>query len=156
MSIRVGDKAPDFTLMNQLGFKIRLYDIIGLENIVLFFYPKDDSLVCIKEACAFRDNYEVFQKYGAEIIGISSDSEKSHKNFAKNHRLPYTLLSDKGGKVRKLYGVQKTMGFLPGRVTYVIDKQGIVKHIFNSQLNFSGHIEEALEILKLINNKQKW
>lgn len=148
MSIRVGDEAPDFTLVNQLGFKIRLFDFIGAENIVLFFYPKDESPGCTKEACAFRDNYEVFQKYGAEIIGISSDSEKSHKNFAKNHRLPYTLLSDKGGEVRKLYGVNKTMGILPGRVTYVVDKKGVVRHIFNSQLNFNGHVEEALSTLK--------
>ena len=84
----------------------------------------------------------------ADVIGISSDSEDSHKKFTEKHRLPYTLLSDVGGKVRKLYGVPKTMGILPGRVTYIIDKQGVVKHIFNSQLNLSGHIEEALNILK--------
>jgi len=151
LSIEIDDKAPDFVLINQLGFKIRLFDLIGAENIVLFFYPKDDSPGCTKEACAFRDTYEVFQEYGAEVIGISSDTEDSHKKFAKKHKLPYTLLSDVGGKVRKLYGVPKTLGFLPGRVTYIIDKQGVVRHIFNSQLNFMKHIEEALNILKQLN-----
>ena len=151
MSIEIDDKASDFVLINQLGLKIRLFDLIGAENIVLFFYPKDDSPGCTKEACAFRDTYEVFQEYGAEVIGISSDTEDSHKKFAEKHKLPYTLLSDVGGKVRKLYGVPKTLGFLPGRVTYIIDKQGVVRHIFNSQLNFMKHIEEALNILKQLN-----
>ena len=151
MSIQIDDKAPDFELINQLGLKTRLFDLVGTENIVLFFYPKDDSPGCTKEACAFRDSYETFQEYGAEVIGISSDNEDSHKKFTEKHSLPYTLLSDVGGKVRKLYGVPKTMGILPGRVTYIIDKQGVVKHIFNSQLNFNRHIEEALNILKSIN-----
>lgn len=148
MTVKVSSKAPDFELANQLGVQTKLYDIIGKANIVLFFYPKDHSPGCTKEACAFRDSYEAFQEYGADVIGISSDSEDSHKKFTEKHRLPYTLLSDVGGKVRKLYGVPKTMGILPGRVTYIIDKQGVVKHIFNSQLNLSGHIEEALNILK--------
>lgn len=150
MSIRISDKALDFELANQLGIQTKLYDFIGEKNIVLFFYPKDNTPGCTREACAFRDSYEVFQEYGAEVIGISSDSENSHQRFAEKHKLPYTLLSDKGGKVRKLYGVPKTMGFLPGRVTYIIDKKGVVRHIFNSQLNFKGHIEEALKILKSI------
>jgi len=154
MRVQIGNKAPDFELPDQLGFQIRLYDVIGAENIVLFFYPKDDSPGCTKEACAFRDSYEVFQEHGAEVIGISSDNEVSHKRFAEKLNLPYTLLSDKGGKVRKLYGVPKTMGFLPGRVTLVIDKQGVVRSIFNSQLNFKGHIEEALHILKSLDNNK--
>jgi len=152
MSIQIEDKAPNFVLINQLGFKIRLFDLIGAKNIVLFFYPKDDSPGCTKEACAFRDSYEVFQEYGAEVIGISSDNEDSHKRFTEKYSLPYTLLSDVEGKVRKIYGVPKTMRILPGRVTYIIDKQGVVKHIFNSQLNFKGHIEEALNILKQLKN----
>ena len=151
MSIQIGDKAPEFELISQLGLKTRLFDLVGTENIVLFFYPKDDSPGCTKEACAFRDSYDAFQEYGAKVIGISSDNEDSHKKFTEKHSLPYTLLSDVGGKVRKLYGVPKTMGILPGRVTYIIDKQGVVKHIFNSQLNFNRHIEEALNILKSIN-----
>ncbi len=152
MTVEVGERAPDFELSNQLGVQTKLYDIMGKENIVLFFYPKDDSPGCTKEACAFRDSYEIFKEAGAEVVGISSDSKSSHKNFAEKHNLPYTLLSDVGGKVRKLYGVPKTMGILPGRVTYIIDKQGVVKHIFNSQLNINGHIKEALNILKLLKN----
>ena len=150
--MRIGDKAPDFELTNQLGSKIRLSDLIMSRNVVLFFYPKDDSPACTREACAFRDSYEVFKEVGAEVVGISSDSEDSHQHFADKHNLPYTLLSDKGGTVRKLYGVPKTLGILPGRVTYIIDKQGVVCHIFNSQLNFEGHIEEALSILKSMDN----
>lgn len=150
MSVQIGDKTPDFELADQTGNRVRLYDLIGKQNIVLFFYPKDNSPGCTREACAFRDSYEVFQEQGTEVIGISSDNEDSHKKFSEKHKLPYTLLSDKEGKVRKLFGVPKTMGFLPGRVTYIIDKQGIVRHIFNSQLNFKGHIEEALNVLKSI------
>jgi peroxiredoxin Q/BCP len=148
LSIRIGDKAPDFELTNQRGSKTRLCDLIMNGNVVLFFYPKDDSPGCTREACAFRDSYEVFKEAGAEVVGISSDSEDSHQHFADKHNLPYTLLSDTGGTVRKLYGVPNTMGILPGRVTYIIDKQGVVRHIFNSQLNLIGHIEEALKILK--------
>jgi len=151
LSQRIGDKVPDFELPNQFGLKTRLYDLIMNRNVVLFFYPKDDSPGCTREACAFRDSYEVFKETGAEVVGISSDSEDSHQHFADKHNLPYTLLSDTGGTVRKLYGVPKTMGILPGRVTYIIDKQGVVRHIFNSQLNFEGHIEKALSILKSIN-----
>ena len=151
MRVQIGDKAPDFELADQTGNRVRLYDLIGKQNIVLFFYPKDDSPGCTKEACAFRDSYEVFQEYGAEVIGISSDSEDSHKKFSEKHKLPYTLLSDKEGKVRKLFGVPKTMGIFPGRVTYIIDKQETVRDIFNSQLNFKGHIEKSINILKSIN-----
>ena len=150
MKIIIGDKAPDFELYDQSGSKLKLYNLLGTKSIVLFFYPKDNSPGCTREACAFRDSFEVFQEQDAEVIGISSDSEDSHKKFSEKHKLPYTLLSDKEGKVRKLFGVPKTMGFLPGRVTYIIDKQGIVRHIFNSQLNFKGHIEEALNVLKSI------
>ncbi len=153
MKIIIGDKAPDFELFDQTESKIKLYSLIGKKRIVLFFYPKDNSPGCTREACAFRDSYEVFQEQGAEVLGISSDNEYSHKKFSEKYKLPYTLLSDKRGKVRKLYGVPKTMGILPGRVTYIIDKQGIVQYVFNSQLNFNGHVEKALNILKSINTK---
>ena len=151
MRIKKGDQAPDFELPDANGQKVRLYDWVGTKNIVLFFYPKDDTPGCTKEACAFRDSYESFQDLGAEVIGISSDGEQSHQSFAEKHRLPYTLLSDVGSKVRKLYGVPKTLGIFPGRVTYLIDKEGMVRHIFSSQLNILGHINEALDILKSIN-----
>ncbi len=152
MSVQIGDKAPEFELFDQTGSKIKLGDLIAKKNLVLFFYPKDNTPGCTREACAFRDSYEVFQENGANVIGISSDSEDSHTKFIQRNKLPFTLLSDKGGKVRKLFGVPKTFGFIAGRVTYVIDKQGIIKSMFNSQLNFNGHIEQTLSILKSINN----
>ncbi|MEE4259918.1 MAG: peroxiredoxin [Bacteroidales bacterium] len=148
MKINIGQKAPDFELFDQSGNKLKLYNLLGTKSIVLFFYPKDNSPGCTREACAFRDSYEIFQEQDTVVIGISSDSEDSHKRFAEKQNLPYTLLSDKEGKVRKLFCVPKTMGFLPGRVTYIIDKRGIVRHIFKSQLNFKGHIEEVLNVLK--------
>lgn len=146
--MEVGDYAPDFVLKDQHGDLIRLSDYKNKNNVVLFFYPKDDSPGCTAEACSFRDSYEDFKNSGAEVIGISSDDSTSHFKFAAKHRLPYTLLSDTGGKVRKLFGVPNSFIFLPGRVTYIIDKKGIIKHIFNSQLNFNKHVEEAMKMLE--------
>ena len=148
MPVQIGDKAPDFTLTSASGEPISLKDFIGNKNVVLYFYPKDDTPGCTAEACAFRDSYQVFQDAGAEVIGVSDDSSTSHLQFAAKHRLPFILLSDKGKQLRKLYGVPSTFGLLPGRVTYVIDKSGVVRHIFNSQLNFKGHIEESLKMLR--------
>ncbi|MBI4412537.1 MAG: peroxiredoxin [Deltaproteobacteria bacterium] len=146
--VKVGGLAPDFTLPDQEGKQIRLKDFLGKKNIVLYFYPKDETPGCTKEACAFRDSYEVFKTEEAEVIGVSSDATSSHLKFAAHHRLPFILLSDEGGKVRKLYGVASTMGVIPGRVTYVIDKKGIIRHVFSSQFNAVRHVEEALKILK--------
>lgn len=146
--VEVGSVAPDFTLPDQTGAPVSLKDLIGKKTIVLYFYPKDDTPGCTKESCAFRDSYTVFQEAGAEVIGISSDSPESHQQFAAKYQLPFTLLSDSGSQVRKLYGVPATLGLLPGRVTYVIDRQGIVRHIFNSQLNFQAHVDEALKTLR--------
>ena len=148
MPVKVGDTAPDFTLPSQSGEPVSLKDFIGKKSVVLYFYPKDDTPGCTAEACAFRDSYEVFKDAGAEVIGISDDSPDSHQKFAAKHRLPFILLSDSGKQLRKLYGVPSTLGLLPGRVTYVIDKTGVVRHIFNSQLNFKGHIEESLKTLR--------
>lgn len=148
--IEVGSKAPDFSLPDQNGKRVNLSDYIGKSNLVIYFYPKDESYGCTKEACSFRDNYEVFKEAGAEVIGISSDDISSHQAFAANHKLPFILLSDKDKQVAEKYGVGKSMGVLPGRVTFVIDKQGIVKLIFSSQLSFEKHITEALETLKKI------
>jgi thioredoxin-dependent peroxiredoxin len=145
--VQVGDAAPDFTLPDGLGQPVTLSSFRG-RKVVLFFYPKDDTRGCIAQACAFRDAYEGFLASGAEVIGISSDSVASHRGFAEKHALPYRLLSDEGGQVRKRFGVPKTLGFLPGRVTYVIDKDGIVRHVFSSQLNVAAHVGEALEALK--------
>lgn len=147
--VKVGDKAPVFSLLSEEGESINLGDLVGLSPIVLYFYPKDNTAVCTKEACAFRDSFDEFRKIeDTRVIGISSDSVESHKKFSTDNELPFTLLSDPGGRVRKLYGVPKTLWLLPGRATYVIDKAGIVRHIFSSQLNYQKHVEEALSALK--------
>ena len=146
--VGVGSKAPDFTLPSQSGAIVSLRDFLGKKPVVLFFYPKDDTPGCTKEACAFRDDYEEFGKLDAEVIGISSDSVESHRGFASKHDLPFTLLSDEGGMVRKLYGVPNTFGLFPGRVTYVIDEEGVVRHVFSSQLGVEKHVEEALKVLE--------
>jgi peroxiredoxin Q/BCP len=148
MLVKVGDTAPDFTLPSQSGEPVSLKNFIGIKSVVLYFYPKDDTPGCTTEACAFRDSYEVFKDAGAQVIGVSDDSPESHQKFTTKYKLPFILLSDTGKQVRKLYGVPSTLGLLPGRVTYVIDKSGIVQHIFNSQFNFKGHIEESLKTLR--------
>jgi thioredoxin-dependent peroxiredoxin len=116
--------------------------------VVLYFYPKDDTPGCTKESCAFRDSYQDFQDAGAEVIGVSSDSAESHGRFAAKHRLPFTLLADQGGQVRKHYGVPATLGLLPGRVTFVIGRDGVVRHVFNSQFQATQHVSEALQALR--------
>jgi thioredoxin-dependent peroxiredoxin len=146
--IRAGDKAPDFTLPSQSGEQVRLYDRLGERVVVLYFYPKDDTRGCTAEACAFRDSFEAFTDAGAEVIGVSSDSVDRHAAFAGKHELPFTLLSDKGGQVRKLYGVPATLGFVPGRVTYVIDREGTIRLSFNSMTNIGQHVSDALRIVR--------
>jgi thioredoxin-dependent peroxiredoxin len=148
--VGVRSVATDFTLPSQSGQMVSLKDFIGEKPVVLFFYPKDNTPGCTKQACAFRDVYEEFRKLDAEVIGISSDSVDSHRSFAAKHDLPFTLLSDEGGKVRKLYGVPNTLGLFPGRVTYVIDREGIVRHVFSSQLGVEKHVEEAFKTLRSI------
>jgi thioredoxin-dependent peroxiredoxin len=146
--VKVGSVAPDFTLPSQAGEMVSLKDFLGRKSVVLFFYPKDDSPGCTREVCAFRDYFEEFGKLDAEVIGISSDSVESHKRFAVEHDLSFTLLSDEGGNIRRLYGVPKTFGLFPGRVTYVIDKEGVVRHVFASQLSVKRHVQEALKALR--------
>ncbi|WNG58857.1 peroxiredoxin [Archangium gephyra] len=148
MSIKTGDQAPDFSLPKQDGVPVQLKDLLQKATVVLYFYPKDDTPGCTKEACSFRDSYEAFKDAGAEVVGISSQSAASHEAFAAKYRLPFTLLADEGGKVRREYGVPSTLGLLPGRVTYVIDRKGVVRHVFNSQLNATRHVSEALGIVK--------
>lgn len=148
MTVKVGDTAPDFTIPSQKGENVTLSQFFGKKNVVLYFYPKDETRNCTKEACEFRDKYEVFKDLGAEVIGISSDDVKSHESFAIKHNLPFILLSDQDKKVRKLYDVPSTFGVIPGRVTYVIDKSGTVRHIFSSQFQPQKHIQESINILK--------
>jgi peroxiredoxin Q/BCP len=155
MKVNVGDKAPDFTLDSQTGENVTLSDFFGKKNVVLYFYPKDETPGCTREACTFRDSYELFTDLGAEVIGVSADTVESHKAFAEHHNLPFTLLSDLDNNVRKLYGATSTLGFIPGRVTFIIDKKGVVRHVFSSQLQPEKHIEEAKEVLKRINEEEK-
>lgn len=146
MRLKVGDQAPDFSLPSDSG-TVRLQDFKGKKAVVLYFYPKDDTPGCTAEACSFRDSFQVFQEAGAEVIGVSADSQQSHKAFKAKHHLPFILLSDQKNEVRKLYDVPSTLGILPGRVTYVISKDGTLLHIFSSQLNAKKHVEEALKII---------
>jgi peroxiredoxin Q/BCP len=147
LTVKVGDKAPDFTLPSQMGDNVTLSEFFGKKNVVLYFYPKDETPGCTKEACTFRDNYEQLTKLGAEVIGVSKQSVESHQSFATHYGLPFILLSDEHNKVRELYGVPSSMGIFPGRVTYIIDKKGIVRHIFNSQTQAQRHVEEANKTL---------
>jgi peroxiredoxin Q/BCP len=146
--VQIGDKAPDFTLPSQSGEQVRLYDRLGERVVVLYFYPKDNTPGCTAEACAFRDSHEVFTDAGAEVIGVSSDSSDRHAAFAGRHNLPFTLLSDRGGRVRKSYGVPAVLGVVPGRVTYVIDREGTVRHVFNSLTNIGQHVGDALDVVR--------
>ena len=147
-SLRVGQQAPDFTLPDGGGKMVRLSEFRGRKAVVLYFYPKDDTPGCTKESCAFRDSYQDFLDAGAEVIGVSGDDSSSHERFATKYNLPFVLLSDRGGQVRAKYGVPATLGLLPGRVTFVIDRDGIVRHTFNSQFQPKQHIAEAITALR--------
>ncbi len=151
--VQIGTLAPDFALPTQSGTKVNLSDFRG-KAVVLYFYPKDNTPGCTAEACAFRDSYEVFKEAGAEVIGVSSDSTDSHQQFAQRNQLPFTLLSDEDGSVRKRYGVPAKFGIFPGRVTYVIDKEGVVRHIFSAQFAAEKHVTEALNILNMLSKEQ--
>ena len=150
--LQVGDLAPDFTLSNQAGAEVSLTECLAKTDAVLYFYPKDNTAVCTDEACAFRDRYDIFKNAGAEVIGISSDSVESHRQFASENQLPFHLLSDVDGVIRKRYGVPTAFG-LPGRVTDIIDRQGIVRHIFFSQFTSKRHVDVALEMLQAIHEE---
>lgn len=146
--VEVGSTVPQFTLPDQNGNQFSISSVIGKKNLVIYFYPKDDTPGCTKEACAFRDQFEVFNEANAMIIGISGQSVESHKQFAEKYHLSFTLLSDEGDAIRKLFNVPLSMGIIPGRVTYIADKSGKVVYVFNSQTQATKHVEEALRILK--------
>lgn len=146
--LQVGDLAPDFSLPTDRGTTFRLSELRG-QPVVLYFYPKDDTPGCTAEACAFRDQYEDFQDLGAQVVGVSSDSEASHQKFVQKHRLPFPLLADAGGQVRKLYEVPRAfLGLLPGRVTFVIDAEGRIAYIFNSMSGATDHVRNTKEVLQ--------
>jgi peroxiredoxin Q/BCP len=147
--LSIGAPAPDFSLAATNGTTFTLSDYKGKKAIVLYFYPKDDTPGCTAEACSFRDQYEDFKDLGAEVIGISSDSEASHQKFTQKHRLPFQLLADTDGRVRKLYEVPRALlGLLPGRVTFVIDKNGVLQYIFNSLSGATDHVSNAKKVLQ--------
>lgn len=149
MTLPIGATAPDFDKQTHAGETLRLSALRGDKVVVLYFYPKDETPGCTAEACSFRDAYEDFTDAGAVVIGVSADSLERHEKFAANHRLPFSLISDGDGELRRSYAVPKSLlGLLPGRVTYVIDKQGKVQHVFNSQLQAKRHVSEALEVVK--------
>ena len=145
----IGDLAPEVSLYDQNN-KLRNSKNIKGKPLVLFFYPKDDTPGCTAEVCGFRDKYDLFKVFGAEVWGVSCDSLKSHKDFAKKNELPFPLLSDVDGKLRKEFGVPKFLGIIEGRVTYIIDRKGYIRHIFEDLLNSSKHVNEALTILNQI------
>jgi thioredoxin-dependent peroxiredoxin len=148
MALKVGDKIPNFIAKDTFGNDFNSQNSVGQKPVVIYFYPMDNTPGCTAQACSFRDQYEDFTDLGAEVIGISSDSQKSHENFASKYKLPFVLLSDTDKKIRKLFGVPTGMfGLLPGRVTYVADKNGIIKMIFDSMMA-TKHIPKALEAVK--------
>ncbi len=148
--LRVGDKAPHFKLYNQDGNLIDIAQYIGKQPLVIYFYPKNFTPGCTAEACSFRDSFEDFKDAGALVFGVSNDSVNSHARFSNKYRLPFSLLADSEGKIRKLYQVKSDlMGLLPGRETFVIDTSGILQMRFNSMLA-SKHLEKALQHIKTL------
>ena len=148
-ALSVGDRAPLVALRDADGVERRSDQLAG-QALVLFFYPKDDTPGCTMEACAFRDSYADLQALGAEVWGVSGDDASSHQRFAGKHQLPYPLLVDTGNQLRRAYGVPAVLGLLPGRVTYVIDGQGVIRHVFNNLLDGPAHRREAIEALKAL------
>ena len=148
-ALSVGDRAPLVAMRDADGVERRSDQLAG-QALVLFFYPKDDTPGCTMEACAFRDSYADLQALGAEVWGVSGDDASSHQRFAGKHQLPYPLLVDTGNQLRRAYGVPAVLGLLPGRVTYVIDGQGVIRHVFNNLLDGPAHRREAIEALQAL------
>ncbi|WP_373652206.1 peroxiredoxin [Schlesneria sp. DSM 10557] len=148
--INVGDVAPDFTVVASNGQTVRLSEFRGKQSVVLFFYPGDNTPICTKEACSFRDAYEDFLKLGAVVIAVSADSNETHQKFADEKKLPFLMIADQDNALRKLFGVSNVMFLFPRRITYLIDRDGIVRSKFNSQLSGTEHVTQALQTLREI------
>jgi thioredoxin-dependent peroxiredoxin len=153
--LSVGDSAPDLTFATSKGENISLTDFRGKQTVVLFFYPRAGTPVCTKEACSFRDAYESFTEAGAVVIGVSGDKEKRRDAFGAKHEIPFLLASDVGGSIRQAFGVPKTWGVAPGRVTYVIDREGVIRLRFQDAMNASHHVEEALAMVRNLKEADK-
>lgn len=152
MAVGIGDIAPDFSLQSQSGETVSLHDYLGSKNVVVYFYPKDFTRACTAEAHSFRDNYTAFAATNTEVIGISPDTVETHKRFSESCGLPFDLLSDRDGKVRQTYGVTSALESISsrftGRTTFLIDKDGIIRLVFSSQIQPTKHVGEALQALK--------
>jgi peroxiredoxin Q/BCP len=153
--LKVGDRIPDFELMDGNGHMVCSKDILSMGPAVIYFYPHDDTPACTAEACSFRDAFEYFTDAGAQVVGINSDSPESHRRFAEKHHLPFILLSDGNGEVRRSFGVRNSLGFLPGRVTFVVDGDGMVLLVFDSQFRVQEHVSRSLGIIKGLAEKVK-
>ena len=153
MKLKIGDKIPSFSLKDQNG-NTKSSDELK-KSLVLFFYPKDDTPGCTIEACGFRDKYDLFKILGAEVWGISNGNSQSHLDFANKNKLQYPLLCDTNNILRRKFGVPKSLGFIEGRVTYIINSKGIIIHIFEDLLNGPAHIKEAIKALKEIQGQLK-
>lgn len=147
MTLKAGDPAPDFTLHDQHGAPVSLSALRG-RIVVFYFYPKDETPICTREACGFRDAYEEFARAGAVVIGASSDGVAAHDAFARRLNLPFTLVADEGGKVRAAYGVSNRLGIFPGRTTFVIDGGGVIRHAFTAGFSARRHVDESLAVVK--------
>jgi peroxiredoxin Q/BCP len=154
-SVKQGDGVPEAVLTLHTGQTIPLADLYRERPVVLFFYPRDNTSICTKEACAFRDSYEDFVRAGATVVGVSGDSLESHRRFAEEHRLPFLLAIDEGGALRRAFRVPKTLGVLPGRVTYVIDRKGVIRSMFSAQFTAGRHVREALAALRQLRDEQR-
>jgi peroxiredoxin Q/BCP len=146
--LTTGQTAPDMTLKDQRGDLRKLSEMWKKGPVVLYFYPKDETSGCTAQACSFRDAYATFKDAGAEVVGVSTDGVESHASFATHHRLPFVLLADMDGALKNAFGVKKTLGFIPGRITFVIDSGGVIRHVFDSQLRPTAHVGEALDVVK--------
>jgi peroxiredoxin Q/BCP len=148
VALKPGDPAPRIATTAQSGEAVSLADYVGKNVVVLYFYPKDNTAICTAEACAFRDSFVDFTNAGAVVMGVSGDSDASHRDFAQKHRLPFLLLSDPDGSIRKAFGVSNTLGLVPKRVTFVIDRQGIIRHVFSALFTADKHALEARKIVE--------
>ncbi len=151
-SLKPGDPVPVFSLRDQNDSLFHISEYVGKKILVIFFYPKDESTICTKEACSFRDHYDDFVKAGAMVVGINAGSVESHKSFIGNHQLPFTLLSDPDNRVLNMFGVKKKF-FISGRETFVIDLSGKVAFTYRSMTNGTGHEKEALTFIKGMQSK---
>lgn len=146
----IGRKAPALSLPDADGHVIELSALLKKGPVVVFFYPKDQTPGCTKQACSFRDAYEKFLEHGCQVVGVSRDAAQSHQQFVSKHRLPFLLLSDADGKTAKTWGVKKTLGLMPGRETFLIDQQQIIRHHFASQISIESHVQGTLEALRAL------